>query len=108
MKRILLAAAFSASLFSTQAFAQTKNVSKSIRLIGIVSRSPQGNQFTMRANGQTYRVTVLPKVSLANVRGGDRVRVWGIPTRQNVQRANVRVLESGVSDNPDDYNPAGR
>lgn len=84
--------------------AQPKNVAKPILLVGIVAKSPQGKQFNMRANGQTYRVTVLPKVSLTNVRGGDRVRVWGIPTRQNLQRANVRVLASGVSSNPDDYN----
>ncbi|BCM89554.1 hypothetical protein IAD21_01401 [Abditibacteriota bacterium] len=107
MKRIFLVAALGSSLLPVIVQAQPKNVAKSIRVIGIVAGAPKGKQFSMRANGQTYRVTVLPDVSLANVKGGDRVRVWGIPTRQNLQRANVRVLESGASANPDDYNPAG-
>ena len=105
MKRqFFLLAALGASLGATGAWAQYKNVAKPIRVTGIVAGAPTGKQFTMHANGQTYRVTVLPKVSLAKVRGGDRVRVWGIPTRANLQRANVRVLAAGVSDNPDDYN----
>ena len=105
MKRqLFLLAALGTSLGVTGAWAQYKNVAKPIRVTGIVAGSPKGKQFTMRANGQTYRVTVLPKVSLSNVRGGDRVRVWGIPTRANLQRANVRVIASGASANPDDYN----
>lgn len=107
-RKLLLLAALGTSLCATgttQVWAQYKNVAKPIRVIGIVAGSPSGRQFNMRANGQTYRVTVLPEVSLTNVRGGDRVRVWGIPTRANLQRANVRVLASGASDNPDDYSP---
>ncbi len=108
MKRISLVAMMGIWLLPAASWGQPKNVSKAVSVTGIVAGAPRGKQFNMRANGQTYRVTVLPKVSLANVRGGDRVRVWGIPTRANLQRANVRVLASGVSDNPDDYNPAGR
>ncbi len=107
MNKFIIAALGLASL-PIVAQAQPKNVAKAILVTGIVAGAPQGRQFLMRANGQTYRVTVLPKVNLANVRGGDRVRVWGIPTRANLQRANVRVLKSGASTNPDDYNPAGR
>lgn len=106
--KFFILAALGSSLLPITAQAQPKNVAKAIRVIGIVSRAPQGQQFSMRANGQTYRVTVLPYVSLKNVHGGDRVRVWGIPTRANLQRANVRVIASSASDNPDDYNPAGR
>jgi len=106
--KLFIFAALGSSLLPLIAQAQMKNVAKSIRVIGIVAGAPQGQQFTMRANGQTYRVTALPYVSLKNVRGGDRVRVWGIPTRANLQRANVRVIASAASDNPDDYNPAGR
>ena len=100
-------AALASSLLCAGAGAQNKNVAKSVLVTGLVAGSPTGNQFNMRANGQTYRVTVLPKVSLSNVKGGDRVRVWGIPTRLNLQRANVRVVQSNASDNPDDYAPAG-
>lgn len=97
-------AALGSSLLAGTSQAQPKNVAKAIAVIGIVAGTPQGQQLIMRANGQTYKVTALPKVSLANVKGGDRVRVWGIPTRQNLQRANVRVLETAASTNPDDYN----
>ncbi|RYX83277.1 hypothetical protein EON83_15555 [bacterium] len=107
MKRISLVALAGALMLPASSWAQPKNVAKPIAVIGIVAGAPRGQQFNMRANGQTYRVTVLPYVPLTNVKGGDRVRVWGIPTRANLQRANVRVLASGVSDNPDDYNPAG-
>ena len=106
--KFLFFAAIGSAMLPSVGLAQPKNVAKAISVIGIVAGSPQGRRFSMRANGQTYRVTVLPKVNMANVRGGDRVRVWGIPTRANLQRANVRVLASGVSSNPDDYNPAGR
>lgn len=107
-RKFFLLAALGTSLCGTGAWAQYKNVAKPILVTGIVAGTPTGKQFTMRANGQTYRVTVLPKVSLVRVRGGDRVRVWGIPTRANLQRANVRVIASGVSSNPDDYNSSGR
>ncbi len=106
--KLFLFTALGSSLLPFTVQAQPKNVAKAIRVTGIVAGAPQGQQFNMRANGQTYRVTVLPKVSLQNVRGGDRVRVWGIPTRTNLQRANVRVLQSGASSNPDDYNDTGR
>lgn len=106
--KMFILAALGSSLFSAQVLGQTKNVAKPVVVTGIVARSPQGNAFSMRVRGQLYRVTVLHKVSLKGVHGGDRVRVWGIPTRLNLQRANVRVLESSASDNPDDYNPAGR
>ena len=100
-------AVLTSSLLCAGVGAQTKNVAKPVLLTGLVAGTPTGKQFIMRANGQTYRVMVLPKVSLRNVRGGDRVRVWGIPTRLTLQRANVRVVESSASDNPDDYAPAG-
>lgn len=100
-------AALALSLLCVGAGAQSKNVAKPVLITGLVAGSPTGSQFRMRAGNQTYRVTVLPKVSLRNVRGGDRVRVWGIPTRLNLQRANVRVVQSSASDNPDDYAPAG-
>ena len=106
--KLFIFAAFSSAMLPSVVQAQPKNVAKSIRVIGIVAGAPQGQQLTMRANGQTYRVTALPYVSLKNVHGGDRVRVWGIPTRANLQRANVRVIAKSASNNPDDYNPAGR
>lgn len=108
MNKLFIFAALGSSLLPLSVQAQPKNVAKSIGIIGIVAGTPQGNQLMMRVRGQMYRVTVLPKVSLANVHGGDRVRAWGIPTRQNLQRANVRVLQTGASSNPDDYNPGGR
>ena len=95
MKHIFIFAALGLSLLPIAVQAQPKNVAKAIRVTGIVAGAPQGQQFTMRANGQTYRVTALPYVSLKKVRGGDRVRVWGIPTRANLQRANVRVIGVG-------------
>jgi hypothetical protein len=94
------------SLLVSPVMAQTKNVAKPVLVTGIVAGAPRSNGFSMHVNGQLYRVTVLPKVSLRNVKGGDRVRVWGIPTRLTLQRANVRVVQSGASSNPDDYNPA--
>ncbi len=103
--KLFISALLGSSLVGASGFAQTKNVSKPVSMTGIVAGSPKGNAFLMRVRGQIYRVTVLPKVSLANVQGGDRVRVWGIPTRQNLQRANVRVVQKGASSNPDDFNP---
>jgi len=88
--------------------AQTKNVARPISVTGLVAGSPSNGRFTMHANGATYRVTVLSRASLRNVRGGDRVRVTGIPTRTNLQRARVRVLQHSASSNPDDYSPTGR
>ena len=105
--KLFLFALLGSSVLGAQGFAQTKNVSKAVSVTGIVAGSPKGKGFLMRVRGQIYRVTVLPKVSLANVQGGDRVRVWGIPTRQNLQRANVRVIQKSASNNPDDFNPTG-
>jgi hypothetical protein len=70
---------------------------------GIVAGAPQNGEFFLRANGQTYRVRPLSSVAMNSFRGGDRVRVFGIPTGLNLQRANVRVLQNRSSDNPDDY-----
>jgi len=96
------------SLLSAGVQAQTKNVAKPITLTGIVAGAPSNGGFRMHANGATYRVRVLSRASLRNVRGGDRVRVTGIPTRTNLQRAQVRVLQHSASDSPDDYSDTGR
>ncbi len=96
------------SLLGVGVQAQTKNVAKPISLTGIVAGTPSNGQFRMHANGTTYRVRVLSRASLRNVRGGDRVRVTGIPTRTNLQRAQVRVLQHSASNSPDDYSPTGR
>jgi hypothetical protein len=76
------------------------------KLTGTVAGQPMGREFIMRANGETYRVRPLGKVSMTGIRGGDRVRVWGRPTGLVVSFANVRVLSSGASSSPTDYNPA--
>lgn len=82
------------------------SMAKPIKLTGIVAGTPSGGEFFLRANGQTFRVKPLPEVSMKGIRGGDRVRVWGRPTGLRVTFANVRVLVSRASDNPNDYNPA--
>lgn len=79
------------------------NVARPITLTGIVAGAPQGREFFLRANGQVYRVRTSPSVAMNAIRGGDRVRVFGIPTRLNLQRANVRVLRRRASDEPADY-----
>lgn len=81
-------------------------MARPITLTGIVAGAPQNGEFILRANGQTFRVKPLAKVSISGVRGGDRVRVFGRPTGLRVTFANVRVLVSRASDNPSDYNAA--
>lgn len=89
------------------AFSQPKpSMARAITLTGIVAGAPQGGEFFLRANGQTFRVKPLAKVGMKGIRGGDRVRVFGRPTGLRVNFANVRVLVSRASDNPSDYNPA--
>lgn len=84
------------------------SVAKPVTLTGIVAGAPQGREFFLRANGQIYRVRTLMSVRMNSIRGGDRVRVFGIPTRLNLQRANVRVVENSASSVPSDYDPARR
>ncbi|RYG69541.1 hypothetical protein EON80_09595 [bacterium] len=103
----LLALPIAISALATQSQAEPKpSMAKPIKLTGIVAGSPNGGEFFLRANGQTFSVKPLAKVGTSGIRGGDRVRVWGRPTGLRVNYANVRVLTSRASDNPTDYNPA--
>ncbi|PQV65059.1 hypothetical protein B1R32_10266 [Abditibacterium utsteinense] len=106
--KIVLFCALFAGAFSTSALrAQPKpSMARPISLTGIIAGSFMGREFLLRANGETYRVRPLAKVSLQGVKGGDRVRVWGRPTGLRVNFANVRVLTPRASSNPSDYNPA--
>lgn len=95
-----------AVLISTSQAQPKPSMAKPIGLTGIVAGSFTGREFLLRANGETYRVRPLAKVSLKSVRGGDRVRVWGRPTGLRINFANVRVVEANASTNPSDFNPA--
>lgn len=106
INRIILSGLLlSATLGIHSASAQTPkaSVARPITVAGIVAGAPQNGEFFLRANGQTYRVRPLSSMALKSFRGGDRVRVFGIPTGLNLQRANVRLLQNRASDNPDDY-----
>lgn len=96
----------SVALLSTAQAQPKPSMARPIGLIGTVAGSFTGNEFLLRANGETYRVRPLAKVALKSIRGGDRVRVWGRPTGLRINYANVRVLQVGASGNPSDYNPA--
>lgn len=98
---LLWSAAFGASGAHAQEI--KANVARPITLTGIVAGAPQGREFFLRANRQIYRISTSPSVAMNTIRGGDRVRVFGIPTRLNLQRANVRVLQRRASDSPGDY-----
>lgn len=111
--KIALTFALIAGAFSTPALqAKPKssmakpNMAKPIGLTGIVAGSFTGREFLLHANGEIYRVKPLAKVSLRGIKGGDRVSVWGRPTGLRINFANVRVVQSGASSTPSDYNPA--
>ncbi len=81
-------------------------MAKPVALTGVVAGNFTGREFTIRANGDSYRIRPLAKVLLKGVRGGDQVRVWGRPSGLTINYANVRVLQTGASSNPEDFNPA--
>lgn len=80
---------------------------KKLTFTGIVAGPPANGEFRLRTSGQTYRVRKLSRPTLAKIRGGDLVRVYGVPLGLSISQASVRVLRSKASSSPDDYAPIG-
>jgi hypothetical protein len=78
-------------------------LSRPVAVTGIVSGPPQNGQINLRANGQIWRIKVASQAALAKVRGGDELRAFGRPLGTTVYHAQIRVLRSRASTNPDDY-----
>ena len=77
--------------------------SQPVTATGIVVRAPRATDFDLRTSARTYRVRFHSKTQMKDVRGGDRVRVYGRPLGLVIYDANVRLLEKKASDNAEDY-----
>lgn len=111
IQRFTLPFAASALVLGTFALAQSqsKPVSKPITATGIVVGAPRTTgkvtQFNLRTSLGIYQVRPHSKTQMQEVRGGDLVRVYGRPLGRVIYNANVKLLETKASDNPDDYAP---
>lgn len=70
---------------------------------GIIAGPPVGNEFRLRSNGQLLRVRGLSRATIRKIRGGDQVRVYGVPLGLTISSATVRVVRAAASSQPDDY-----
>ena len=103
-----VALVFGAASLQAQPKKDSGPKSQPVAVTGIVAGAPQGREFNLRATGgQIWRINIHSGANLKNVRGGDRVRVFGKPLGTKLFYCNVRVLRRGASDSPDDYAQSG-
>ena len=82
--------------------------SKPVAATGIVVGAPRmldegAMEFDLRSASGLLRVRPHSKKQMEEIRGGDKVRVFGRPLGRVIYGANVRLLQAKASDIADDY-----
>ena len=108
-QRFTLPLATTALVMGTFALAQSQSEPKSkpVAATGIVVGAPRTTdnaiEFDLRTAAGLYRVRPHSKTQMKEIRGGDKVRVFGRPLGKVIYGANVRLLQAKASDIADDY-----
>ena len=108
MMGIAVAQAQPATAPKTEAPPTTAAQAKPIAATGIVVGAPRtlddgAMEFDLRTRAGLYRVRPHSMKQMEEIRGGDRIRVFGTPQGRVIYKANVRLLEAKASDIADDY-----